>query len=178
MNNCGEGQTLPRFFHCERLIILNLKFLFKLICLIFFAIYVNALFKITLFSSYIVYTPKNGRIPVKLTPEIFHLISTRPTQFMINNLLGNIALFIPFGMLVPVIIYKKSKNIVNHFLLIILLGILLSLAIEFVQHYVVMRIFDIDDIILNTFGAGIGYFIYLVLRYIIMRESKSWRVKS
>jgi glycopeptide antibiotics resistance protein len=54
--------------------------------------------------------------------------------------------------------------------IVVLLGFLISLTIELVQHYVVFRIFDIDDIILNTVGTAVGYFFFLVARHILVRN--------
>lgn len=68
----------------------------------------------------------------------------------INNIIGNILLFIPFGMFLRY--YFKLKVIS-----LILITILYSLSIEITQ-ILINRVFDIDDIILNSIGSIIGYY--------------------
>lgn len=68
----------------------------------------------------------------------------------INNIIGNILLFIPFGMFLR---YYFKLKIIS----LIFITILYSLSIEVTQ-ILINRVFDIDDIILNLIGAIIGYF--------------------
>lgn len=149
---------------------MNVRIMMRLSCLIVFACYMYLVIKVTLLSSYNIFMSKNVRPPVKLTPEVFQLIATRSADFIIRNLLGNLALFVPFGLLVPVFLFKKSKSMGIECGIVVLLGFLISLTIELVQHYVVFRIFDIDDIILNTVGTAVGYFFFLVARHILVRN--------
>ncbi|WP_416969009.1 VanZ family protein [Streptomyces sp. 4F14] len=66
---------------------------------------------------------------------------------------GNILLGVPFGILVPVIA-PRARGFVK----VLLLTALVMLAVEFAQGALVTgRAFDIDDVILNTTGALIGY---------------------
>lgn len=67
-----------------------------------------------------------------------------------NNIIGNILLFIPFGMFLRY--YFKLKVIS-----LILITIFYSLSIEVTQ-ILINRVFDIDDIILNLTGSIIGYY--------------------
>lgn len=71
------------------------------------------------------------------------------------NLLANLGLFLPLGFLFPLIYPKKEKYTV-------LVGGLLSLFIEIVQIFV-ERSSDVDDLLLNIIGTGIGYFIYKII---------------
>jgi glycopeptide antibiotics resistance protein len=73
------------------------------------------------------------------------------------NVLGNIAMFIPCGILLP-LIYRK----LDRFWKVLLAGMLISLCIEIVQLPFGVRGSDIDDILLNTAGTSIGYGIYLL----------------
>ncbi len=70
------------------------------------------------------------------------------------NVIGNILLFVPFGYFVSS--YVKA-NKVNHILII---SILTSATVEFVQYFI-GRSFDVDDIILNVTGAIIGFLLYI-----------------
>ncbi|MDQ6763760.1 MAG: VanZ family protein [Bacteroidota bacterium] len=70
------------------------------------------------------------------------------------NLIGNIILFIPF----PMVLIMVGK--IDKFKVIILLAFLFSTSIEIVQYLFQIGLADIDDVILNTTGALIGFFIY------------------
>lgn len=77
-------------------------------------------------------------------------------KFWIKNILGNIFLFIPLGIMLP-ILRKKFQN----FSRTILFAFCLSLSVEILQLFSGYignsgRIFDIDDILLNIIGAGLG----------------------
>ena len=77
------------------------------------------------------------------------------------NLVGNIIAFIPWGFCLP-ILFKKFKSLVGT-----LKGALLFvIAIEVTQLITTLGSFDIDDIILNTLGAIIGYLIYKQSHYL------------
>ena len=64
---------------------------------------------------------------------------------VISNLFGNIAIFMPFGFLVPILGRKKRK-----FWFTALLGFELSLSVECIQLVTKTGCFDVDDIFLNT----------------------------
>ncbi|MEU1852352.1 VanZ family protein [Streptomyces sp. NPDC019990] len=66
---------------------------------------------------------------------------------------GNILLGVPFGVLVPVVA-PRTRGILR----VLLLTAVVMLLVEFAQGSLVTgRAFDIDDVILNTGGALIGY---------------------
>ncbi len=66
---------------------------------------------------------------------------------------GNIAAFIPFGILVP-LLYRTS------FIRFIALFILSILVIETIQALTLLGSFDIDDVIQNSLGAAVGFGAY------------------
>jgi glycopeptide antibiotics resistance protein len=74
----------------------------------------------------------------------------------IINLVGNIALFVPIGFLVPVIYRKMTwqKSLA--------LAVAAGLAIEGMEVVFRVGVFDIDDVILNAFGVMIGYWVFAV----------------
>ena len=75
------------------------------------------------------------------------------------NVLGNILLFIPFGFfLSDTIKANKASGI-------FICTVIISLTAEIIQ-YRIGRAFDVDDIILNTFGSLLGYWSYKSLKYI------------
>ncbi len=71
--------------------------------------------------------------------------------------LGNVVWFIPFGLILPLMLRTKHKA-----LHVIIYGLLLSMCIECLQFYMHTGIADIDDVIFNTTGAFIGALIYVV----------------
>ena len=78
------------------------------------------------------------------------------------NIIGNISMFIPTGIILP-ILYRR----LDRFWKVLLVGAGLSFVIEMIQLLFPGSVTDIDDLILNTAGAAIGYGIYkLVSRFI------------
>jgi D-alanyl-D-alanine carboxypeptidase/glycopeptide antibiotics resistance protein len=84
------------------------------------------------------------------------------------NFLGNLFMFVPLGTLVPMMSrsYRKLIPIAR-------LGALLSLLIEILQLFL-NRGTDVDDIILNTLGTVVGYFIFVSLYHLfpILKTNK------
>ena len=74
-----------------------------------------------------------------------------------TNLFGNIIGFIPFGVLVPVIFQEFRDGG-----LIVLSGFGLSLLVETIQLVTKVGSFDVDDMMLNTLGAFLGYVIFKI----------------
>ena len=81
------------------------------------------------------------------------------------NVVGNIALFVPFGYFVSD--YLKAKK-VHHILIV---SIIISLTAELIQ-FKIGRAFDIDDIILNVIGSIIGFMGYISIRAIRLHLPK------
>ena len=79
----------------------------------------------------------------------------------VTNLLGNVVGFVPFGFMLPLIV-RRARG----FFLITLLGFALSLFVEVVQLITKVGCFDVDDLILNTLGAAVGYILFAVCHLI------------
>lgn len=75
------------------------------------------------------------------------------------NVIGNIAMFIPLGIVWP----KAFKDLDSH-TRVILAGVGASLCIEILQLPFFDRVSDLDDILLNSLGYIIGYLIYLAVK--------------
>jgi glycopeptide antibiotics resistance protein len=76
-----------------------------------------------------------------------------------SNLAGNILIFTPFGFLLPTMNRKLRR-----FFCVTLLGLELSLIVECVQLFTKTGSFDVDDLLLNTIGAILGYGIYAAVQ--------------
>ena len=87
---------------------------------------------------------------------------------MIMNVFGNILMFVPTGILLPVL-YKR----LNSFAKVAGTGFLISLAIEILQLPFASRTSDVDDLIMNTLGAATGYVIYMIACYAFGRKKRS-----
>lgn len=81
------------------------------------------------------------------------------SKLFFYNVIGNIALFIPFGYFVSDKIKAKKTH------QIIIVSAIISLTAELIQ-YKIGRAFDIDDILLNVTGAIIGFIIYILIQEI------------
>lgn len=103
------------------------------------------------------------RLPESVTPfrEIFRVTQGGPWLWFV--LWGNIGMFLPVGFCVP-LLWRGRKW--YHALLN---GGLFSMSIELIQVFV-GRISDVDDVILNTGGALIGFILYIVLSKVIPLE--------
>lgn len=81
------------------------------------------------------------------------------STLFLYNVIGNIALFIPFGYFISDKLKAKKTS------QIIIVSIIISLTAELIQ-YKIGRAFDIDDVLLNTTGAIIGYMFYSTIQLI------------
>lgn len=80
--------------------------------------------------------------------------STEPIQrrYAVANLLGNVGLFLPLGMFLPILFEKTKKP--GRFLLCAVTTILM---VELCQMLTGLGACDVDDLILNTIGAVAGW---------------------
>lgn len=85
-------------------------------------------------------------------------VDTVGYRYVIVNILGNIAAFMPFGFLLPLVSERKV-----HVIKAGAATFLLSLAAETIQLLSRTGAFDVDDLILNTVGGVCGYIGYAVL---------------
>lgn len=80
--------------------------------------------------------------------------SSDPEQirFAVANLLGNIGLFVPLGIFLPMLF--ASMRPLYRFLLC---AIPLLIAVELCQYVGTLGVGDVDDVLLNTLGVVIGW---------------------
>ena len=79
--------------------------------------------------------------------------NTINTNIVVKNLLGNLLMFVPMGMALPVLFEKNFNKLWKTILFVVILVIL----VEIIQFFTFTGSVDIDDLILNTIGATIGY---------------------
>lgn len=80
---------------------------------------------------------------------------------VLTNILGNVIGFLPFGFILPVIADRLRSAF-----LITLAGFSLSLMVELIQLVTKVGCFDVDDLILNTLGAALGYLVFVTCNHI------------
>ena len=107
----------------------------------------------------LVFDPGNAfSFRIKTVP-FMNLFDYPTKKEILINLIGNITMFIPTGIILP-ILYKK----LDRFGKVILCGALISLAIEIIQLPFYVRVSDVNDLILNTLGVAVGYGIYALCK--------------
>ena len=74
------------------------------------------------------------------------------------NIIGNVVGFVPVGFLVSVLTPNRHKGWIA-----LAIGFAVSLTIEILQLSFVIRVFDVDDLLLNSLGAWFGFLIFLLL---------------
>ena len=114
------------------------------------------------------YSAGDGWKHANLTP--FHTITLFSSdrvssEYRYKNIGGNIIGFIPLGILLP-LVWPFAKR----WWRLLLLVFCTSLAFELFQLYTGIGVFDVDDLLLNSFGGMIGYLLYLVGRRLMRDE--------
>lgn len=74
-----------------------------------------------------------------------------------KNICGNILLFLPYGIFIAKYVKLDKLFVVG------LIAFITSLSIEVIQ-FLIGRVFDVDDIILNVIGCLIGFVIYRLFK--------------
>ena len=112
--------------------------------------------------------PYWGQVRSHLNLIPFHTIGLylrlllRPSQpWLIRlarvNLWGNILLFIPLGLLPP-LLWQKTRR----FWRTLLLAAGVMIPVELLQMLLLVGSCDVDDLILNLLGASLGYWLYFL----------------
>ncbi len=144
-------------------IIIKLKYNKGIIFFIFF----------TLFYIYIILVIQVTQFPIYSTESLRENIGTVALGKGINLIpfkaslhlpsIYNIVMFVPFGFLYPFIWKNSIKKVTLH-------GFAFSFIIEITQLIISiivgypLRVTDINDLIFNTFGAIIGFALFLAIR--------------
>lgn len=89
-----------------------------------------------------------------ISEQIVFIFAGQDVARNIIYLVGNIIGFAPLGFFLPAIFVKQSKF--TTFLIAVLLALI---GLELVQLMTMRGSFDIDDIILNTVGACLGFWV-------------------
>ena len=140
-----------------------------------FLVYMNILLSITLFPipignaiDWYRANPKGYNFIPFHTVELY---TRMPITLFFFQVCGNVVIMMPFGFLLPFIVKKTMK--LPKAMLVFLAA---SIGIETMQFLIGFslgiryRTVDIDDIILNTFGAFLGYVMFRGLKIMLKRR--------
>jgi glycopeptide antibiotics resistance protein len=110
-------------------------------------------------------------IPFRNTMEYLTGADRYNMSIIIDNTLGNVLIFLPLGFFLPLLFRrygKLSKIIVD--------SMVISFAIETLQIGQRVGQFDVDDIILNTFGSVLGFLAFKLMKQLLaMFKGSSFR---
>ncbi len=135
----------------------------KALCWFLFAVYIAVLIYFLFFADMLGRTDaaKTYGNNLILFREIRRFLKYRDIigfPYVFLNLAGNILVFMPFGFLLPIM----SRRL-RGFFRIVLSGLALSLAVECIQLISHTGSFDVDDLLLNTIGAALGFMIFALV---------------
>lgn len=121
------------------------------------AVYGLTLYARSTYLPYLSLTPFQSFTDARIEPEIY------------RSMLMNALLFVPFGMTMPFALVAKRKHKI---VLTVSAAALLSTCVEMAQYFFSRGRCEIDDLLMNTFGAAVGtlsYWLYTKLA----KEAKS-----
>ena len=82
-----------------------------------------------------------------------------------KQMIGNAIMLLPLGIFLPLL--NKRLRKFSSFFIVLFISFLVSVGIEVLQLATNYRSTDIDDVILNTAGAGAGFLIYQLAKSFI-----------
>ncbi|MCK9861291.1 VanZ family protein [Paenibacillus sp. ATY16] len=139
------------------------------VCICYIIVLLKILFLSRVSIAEIFNTERTITRSINLVP--FHSITefiagstANSKRFAFANVIGNILIFFPLGVYLPLF---KKKNITN-----VLSIMIVSLFVEIIQGLLGIGAADIDDIILNSIGGWIGLFVYELLLLILRNKTR------
>lgn len=99
-----------------------------------------------------------------INPKLINMVPFSDTDIDIVGYLLNVVLFLPFGLILP-FLWAEFGN----WKAVMLAGASLSFIVELSQ-LINNRATDVDDLILNTFGAILGFLVYRLVHGMLKNE--------
>ncbi|MFF2480249.1 VanZ family protein [Paenibacillus sp. NPDC058071] len=153
----------------------RVSFIFRVTAFLLFLIYLYLLLKLVLFRGITphAFVERLADVNVeRLSRGIQYISNFIPFRTIWNyiahhsnrfvafyNVVGNVAAFMPFGYLLPLLLPSQFRA-----LRIAAASFLFSLLLECLQLLGAVGSFDVDDLILNTAGGVLGYWLLQGLR--------------
>lgn len=135
----------------------NKRLIIKVGWLVFY-IYILLLAYFLFFSEHYGRDLVTQQYNLQLFKEIKRFIRYRDQigiEGFVVNIFGNVLAFVPYGFLLPML--KRSYR---KFYVIAFLSVLISIVIETSQLLLMVGVFDVDDILMNSLGGILGYFAF------------------
>lgn len=107
-------------------------------------------------------TPQYNLVPFTTIKLFFKLYHTHHMAAA-TNLIGNVVIFVPFGVLIPLVFGGKWGRM-------LLIFVSCIVALEVAQFVLRRGSLDVDDLMLNVVGAAMGYYIYSVISRKVKRS--------
>lgn len=126
------------------------------------------LVRLTFFPMVIIFYDWHSKVNLIPFASILQLIEETNSATAFRNIAGNIILFIPLGFLFP-ILFARARTLGP----LIWRAAVISAVIEVAQVFTKARSIDIDDVLLNTIGAAIGWVIYSIVARIAERNTRA-----
>ena len=79
-----------------------------------------------------------------------------------KQMIGNAIMLLPLGIFIPLLNRRRRKF--SSFFIVFFISFIVSVGIEVLQLATNYRSTDVDDVILNTLGACVGFLIYQVIK--------------
>ncbi len=108
-------------------------------------------------------------LPLRSIGNFLFSGSENAQRFAFSNVVGNVILFVPLGLFLPLL--RKEKRVLPN----LLWAFLISLGVELLQGLLVIGTADIDDLILNTLGGWAGLLLYKLF-VLVFRGEKNARI--
>lgn len=138
----------------------------KRLCAAWFAVYCVGILWLLLGRGMPVWDDYRAQLPAHLNWVPFRTVRLY-VRYLINNprgaltahaifnLAGNVVLFVPLGWFLPALFPGLRR-----FWRTVLTAAGLIAAVEMIQLFTLLGVCDVDDLLLNTLGAAIGFGIY------------------
>lgn len=96
-------------------------------------------------------------VPMRMIVGYLRAFTRGHCWYTVTFLLGNVLVFVPIGLLIPLLFrgFSQGKTV--------LIGTGMSLGCECLQYFL-GRHCDVDDVILNALGTALGYALSLAIR--------------
>ena len=136
--------------------------------LLFFSLYLTGLASQTIIPDFVIYNNHIYAIDIgfhadRINVDPFNkiietqiLVENGHKSYLVIEVFGNIGMFLPIGFLLP-LLWRRFENIL--WTVFVCFGI--SFFIETTQLFL-PRGTDVDDLIMNTLGGTIGFFLYFI----------------
>lgn len=139
-------------------------------------VYISVVFYFTIISRVPSDEYKLELLPFKTIIDFFNVGYDGHGRYILRDVLVNVGLLMPVGFVLGFhsFLPKNGINIRK----VIFYGFLISLSIETLQLISKTGTFEIDDLIYNTLGCAIGYFVCTgILSVCLQRENKTKPLK-